>query len=134
MIPKTKTLRPPWDKDRIADEQVIALELMLGNLHKEAIRYRVSTYIGDGVNNRSITIGFAPILIYIQRWLDKNKDTFPFSGNACFAFKDNDGVAYIPGTGFVKNAILSYNNNGVVLGTNVAVNEATKKFLYFALG
>lgn len=129
MITKPTVLSPPWN-----DSKLVNLERMLILLFSGALQHRVASYTGDGVDDREIDVGTDIKVAMILRKPDKNTASFPVSGNAVFAFQENDGVSYVPGTGFVNNAVKSVLNRKLKLGINTDVNEAGTNYFYFIIG
>ena len=128
MLPKTTVFKTPLDS------QAIQLESYLSQISRDGLRGVSGTYTGDGTNNRQVSIGFSPVLIVISKFVDLGKTTFPLGGNIVFALSGNPGVSYVPGTGFVKDAVITFNNTGITVGTNTSVNAAGSTFTYFAIG
>ena len=117
------------------DDYVVHLETFLTLLAKDSLKSSSGSYIGDGTNKKTITFDFIPKVVIISKYVDLGRNTtWPVSGNVCIALLGNVGIAYIPGTGFVKDAITDMSVKGLSLGVNVNVNEANKQFIYLAIG
>ena len=129
MINKPVKFTPPLE-----DIKIIALENFLSEVGRSAGRIAQGSYTGDGTSGKVLTIGFSPSLLVISKQANLATESFPLAGNMVFSLSGNSGVSYVPGTGFVKDAVLSFTNTGVTIGSNSAVNAANVSFIYFAIG
>lgn len=134
MIQKTTSITPPLD-----DFKVVALEAQLATLFTNALQCRVGTFTGDGRTSRTLTLGIKALFLYIQKFIDPTSPAilaagFPIAGNGTFSLRDMPGVTYVPGTGFVNDAVKSYTSDGVTLGSNANVNQVGTQYLFFAIG
>lgn len=128
MIKKFQNFKTPLD------EQAIQIDALFSKICREGARIGTGSYTGDGVSGTAVAIGFSPSFIAISESHNLGTASFPVSGNMAFAFSLNAGVSYIPGTGFVNNAVTGFSDTGITLGTNVAVNEAGTSYIYMAVG
>ena len=90
-----------------------------------ANRLAIGSYAGDGVDNRSITVGFRPDYLIVlssqayqpvQRFLDQ-------VGDASFTFADGATLT---------NEIQSFAGNGFTVGNADEVNKASTNYYYVA--
>jgi len=128
MLSRTAQITPPLSDDKIGE-----LDRQLSTIFAKGLQYKSGTYVGDGRVSHVITMGVSPVFVYIQKQGDLGRNTFPVAGNSVFALAGNPGVAYIPGTGFVKDAVLSYQNTGITIGVNANVNTVAVTYCYFVL-
>jgi len=112
------------------------IEKFLNDVSKDALKSKSGSYVGDGTTTKTISIGFNPSLLIISENIDLAKAIFPVSSSFVFSLSSNSGVSYIPGVGFVNDAITGYDNsNGnISLGLNSSVNSAGKNYLFLAIG
>ena len=129
MIAKPTKFIPP-----LTEDQIIALETFLSNVGRQAGRISSGSYTGDGVSGKQITVGFAPAFLVISKQANLGTEAFPLSGNMVLSLQGNTGVSYLPGIGFVNDAVLSYSNTGFTIGVNASVNALNVPFIYFAIG
>jgi len=122
MIPKQVTLTPPWN-----DRKVSQLEKMLVSIFGSGLQSRVGSYTGDGTDDRDFIIGMKVIFIYIQR-------KTAVAGNAVFAIREADGISFVPGSGFVSDAVKAFTPTGITMGTNVDINGSGLTYAYLAIG
>ena len=91
----------------------------------------IGTYIGNGVDDRSITgIGFQPDLVLVKG----NTSTV---GDSDAKWRSNSMVGDLSGSwgtvaGGGANVIQSLEIDGFQIGTSIGVNEDTKTYYYFA--
>lgn len=122
MIPKSITLTPPWE-----DLKVSQLEQLMVTLFSSSLRSRSGTFTGNGIDGTAVTMGFKPLFVYAQR-------TAAGAGNSVFAIREAGGVSFIPGSGFVSDAIKSFTPDGVTVGTNSNINSSGIQYAYIAVG
>lgn len=125
--------RPTQTVPPMSDDKFSEIDRQLATLFLKGTQIRTGTYVGDGRTSHVVTMGLTPSFVYIQRQGDLGRDSFPVAGNAVFSMLSNPGVSYIPGTGFVKDAVLSYQATGITIGDNVSVNTINVTYCYFAL-
>jgi len=122
MIQKDIVFRPPW-----TDKSVAQIEILLSRFSEKSLQYRSGNYVGDGRDDRDVFIGLHPIFVYIQR-------SVAGAGNAVFAIRQAEGVSFIPGGGFVSDAIKAFERDGITVGSNTDVNAVGLEYSYLALG
>ena len=116
------------------DSQVPYLEQFLNDVSREGLKSLSGSYTGDGTTSKTVTIGFAPILLIISENVNLSSAIFPVAKNMVFSIYSNIGVSYIPGTGFVKDAVTGFSNGSISLGINANVNTAGTSYLFLAIG
>lgn len=116
------------------DDYATQLENLLQNISRDGLKSVSGSYTGDGTTSKTVEIGFAPILLIISKSVNTGTTTFPLAGNMVFSLYANIGVSYIPGTGFVNDAVTAYSNGSVTLGVNTNVNAAGTSYLFLAIG
>ncbi len=97
------------------------------------IRFKTGSYTGNGVDNRAITgVGFLPKLVILQKITDPPTFTIHSEQDS------GDISAKLIGgtTDFSRgtNHIQSLDADGFTIGTNVAVNQDTIAYHYYAWG
>jgi hypothetical protein len=125
--------RPAQITAPLSDDKIGELDRQLSTIFSKSIQAKFGTYTGDGRSSHIIDMGVSPLMVYIQKQGDLGRNTFPLAGNSVFALAGNPGVAYIPGTGYVKDAVLSYQNTGITIGSNSNVNAINVVYCYFIL-
>ena len=125
---KDVTFRAPLD------DYATQLEILLQNISRDGLRSVSGSYTGDGTTSKTVEIGFAPNLLIISENVNTGTASFPVAKNMVFSLYANIGVSYIPGTGFVNDAVTGYSSGSVTLGVNTNVNEAGTAYLFLAIG
>lgn len=129
MIQRTSQISTP-----LTDDKVVVLEQQLQTLFTNGAQIRTGEYTGDGTASRVLTIGVRPLFVYIARKIDIGRTvSWPVLGNSVFSSFTNIGVSYIPGAGYVKDAVLSFSPTGITLGSNANVNASKVVFNYFII-
>jgi hypothetical protein len=128
LIRKDFALQPPLDS------YAIYLEKFLNDVSRTALKSVSGAYVGDGTTSKTVFVGFAPILLIISQNVRLGVDALPVAKNMVFSLYSNIGVSYIPGTGFVGDAVTGYSNGNITLGVNNNVNESGKNYLFLAIG
>lgn len=128
MLRKTFTLTTPLDKF------TYPLDLFLTDVALTTLQSASGSYIGNGVSGLKITTPFIPKIVIISPKISTSTSDTTIVGNMIFAFAANPGIAWVPGTGFMKDCILTYSNTGFTIGTNTNVNAAGITYLYFVVG
>lgn len=128
MIPKNFIIKAP------VDASALFLERFLGDVSRNALKSISGSYTGDGSSSKSVLVGFKPIILIISENISVASAAFPVTKDMVFSLGNNDGVSYIPGTGFVKDAITGYSNGSISLGVNANVNTAGTNYLFLAIG
>lgn len=129
-IRKSETLRAPLDA-----RGVVALERMLQTLHAQALQARTFTYTGDGRAGKIIPLDIPALFVMIYAFKAPGDPT-SLPGNAGFAIRGANGIAYVPGNigdNLTPDAI-EFVDQGIRLGANIEVNEAGRDFIGLALG
>lgn len=128
MIRKDFTLRNPLD------QYTVYLEKFLSDVSRDGLKSLSGSYTGDGTTSKTVTIGFKPILLIISENVNLASATFPVAKNMVFSLYSKVGVSYIPGTGFVNDAVTGFTNGVISLGVNTNVNTAGTDYLFLAIG
>jgi len=116
------------------DNYIVPLESFLQVISRDGLKSLSGSYTGDGTTSKTVEIGFAPILLIISKSVNTGTTTFPLAGDMVFSLYANIGVSYIPGTGFVNDAVTAYSNGSVTLGVNTSVNQSGTLYLFLAIG
>jgi len=128
MLRKTFKLQKPLD------EYAVPLELFLEDASKKFLQQASGEYTGNGKASRKITTSFSPQIVVVSTKVDtRTKDTL-IAGNMVFALAANPGAAWLPGSGFKKDCILSFQNDGFTIGSNSNVNAELLTYIYYVIG
>jgi hypothetical protein len=126
---KTVTFQAPLDNS------VLYLEQFLSDVAKNGLKSASGSYTGDGVSGKIITLDFTPVLVIVSKFINLGTETsYPVSGNFVFSLRSNEGISYIPGTGFVKDAVTGISANTFTLSNNANVNTADTEYIFLAVG
>lgn len=127
-------LRKTFQLTKPIDPYVVPLELFLTDVSKNALQSSSGQYTGTGVSGLKVPISFYPKLVIISPKISIATSATTISGNMVFSFALNPGASWLPGTGFKKDCVLSFVNDGFVMGNNTNVNAPNVTYLYFAVG
>lgn len=128
MHPKTFVLKKPLE------DYSYALELFLADVAKNGLRINEGQYVGTGVSNQKVLTSFSPRLIIISPKISTTTTDATIAGNMIFSLQTNTGISWVPGVGFKKDCVLSFQNNGFTIGNNSVINTANTMYLYVILG
>ncbi len=129
MLRKNFTLQQP------VDNFAVPLELFLKDVATNALQSYQGIYKGTGKSGTKISpISFSPKIVVISPFIDVGRATATTAGNMVFALAGNAGITWIPGTGFVKDGVISYQNDGFTLGANANCNTNGTTYVYFVVG
>ena len=125
MIPRSFALKWPW-----TPAALVQAEKFLGDVARSAMRFRGTTYTGNGIAGLTIPLGMKAELILIHPTTVGGAT--PTS--AALAMRHAPNATYVFGTGMVAGVVTEWTDTGVILGTHAAVNQASQSYGYFAVG
>ena len=106
---------------------ITALDKFLTDLSTQALRGRMLSYTGTGVDGQVIDLGFPADFLYIHAGTVG-------SLNGVLAMRQSPDVTFIPGSGQVAGAVKEWTASGVIVGTNANVNTAGQVYHLLAIG
>ncbi len=105
---------------------IALLAVGVAQLAAGIMRVKTSTYVGNTESAHTITgVGFTPTAVFVV------KST---GGTACaLRTADMTGTNNLGTGGVMPSGILSFDDDGFTVGTNLLVNDNTVTFCYFAI-
>jgi hypothetical protein len=130
MHPKSVVFRAPLDS------QAPQLEQLLTAITATGLKFTTGTYLGNGAE-RTVALASAPeILIIIPKFPPNT--TYPViqtaSNQLSITFRVTPKITWIPGFGYVADAVTSLSHNAMTLGVNAAVNSISQEYAYILIG
>lgn len=127
MIPRTEHFTEPLD-----GRKIVALNRLFDRICREAARFHISTYVGDGRNGREVPLPVTPQIVLIVKTRQRTVDAVPTDG-AAVAFREGNGITYVFGSGYSQDAVKAVGLNRLILGPDAAVNGNGQSYLCLAL-
>jgi hypothetical protein len=128
MLRKTFVIQKP------IENFAVPIELFLKDVSEKALQSYQGSYVGTGKSGKKVTFPFSPKIVVISPYIDVGRTGDTTTGNMLFALSSNVGVTWVPGTGFVKNAVISFQNDGFTLGSNADCNTNGTNYIFLAVG
>lgn len=127
-------LRKNFVIQKPVDNFAVPLELFLKDVSDRALQSYQGSYTGTGKSGTKISFAFSPKIVIISPFIDIGRAAATTAGNMMFALSSNPGVTWIPGTGFVKDVVISFQNDGFTLGASAIGNVNGSNYIFMAVG